>query len=309
MQHRVRRTLVYVLIGMGCLFVPALALAGDGWYMGMDLGVAHAPGPDTATSDNDYPTTCDMFIDPAAALGDQCSPGESWSNEFDAGTGVLAGISSGYRWGSFRIEGEYFYRGTIHDSAKDPLENSGSAGLADKNEQELVRSEEAIDDVLSHNFFANLYYDFTSGSKWTPYLGVGVGFAHVSIDYSNLFRRNINPARIRTFPNPMGGIDPRNQTLAGTTTIARSRLSDTLFGYQAIAGLDYQLRESVTIGLKFRWAGFSEFEDGAEYAQLRSHDSTNSRDTNDPRSARVRYAFTTDDLTFWGLSLNLKYQF
>ncbi len=303
MRHRMQRMCVCVFVGVACVLVPVLALAGDGWYMGMDLGVAHAPGPDTATSDNDYPTTCDTFIDPDASSAG-CSPGESWSNEFDSGTGILAGVSSGYRWRNFRIEGEYFYRGAMHDSASEPLLSDGTLL---KDLQEIRESEEAIDDVLSHNFFANLYYDFTSGSKWTPYLGVGVGVAHVLIDYSNRFSRESDPADISTFTG--GSADPRNQRLAGTTTIAKNRLSDTVFGYQAIAGVDYQVRESVTIGLKFRWADFSEFKDGGEYAQLRSHASTNSADAADPRSARVQYAFTTDDLTFWGVSLNMKYQF
>ena len=42
-------------------------------------------------------------------------------------------------------------------------------------------------------------------------------------------------------------------------------MSDTLFGYQVLAGVDYQMSEPVTIGLKFRWADFGEFEDESEY--------------------------------------------
>ena len=68
-----------------------------------------------------------------------------------------------------------------------------------------------------------------------------------------------------------------NRIVAGTTTIARAKLSDTLFGYQVLAGVDYQVSEPVSIGLKFRWADFGEFEsDPREWDQLRSHESARS---------------------------------
>ena len=298
-----------LLFGMACLLGPDQVLARDGWYLGMDLGVAVASGLDTRNKDNDYPTRCDEFIDPSATPFDpSCIPGlDAWSNEFNGGVGVLAGLALGYRWRNFRAEGEYFYRDANHDSANEP--SFGGVNLKDSDE--IDESEEAIDDVLSHNFFANLYYDFTSDSRWTPYFGFGVGFARVSLDYFSQFRRSSEAADIGTFA-PTDD-DPGNpearQKLAGTTTIGRSKLSDTLFGWQAIVGLDYRVSEPVTVGLKFRWADFGDFEDGEEWVQLRSHDSTNSLNQGDPRSARVRYRITTDDFSFWGVSLNFKYQF
>ncbi len=67
--------------------------------------------------------------------------------------------------------------------------------------------------------------------------------------------------------------------------------------------MDYRVSEPFTIGLKLRWTDFGEFEDGKEWDQLRSHESTNNR------GDRVRYKVTTDDIQFWGVSLNMKYQF
>ena len=81
-------------------------------------------------------------------------------------------------------------------------------------------------------------------------------------------------------------------------------MSDTLFGYQALAGLDYQVSDPVTIGLKFRWADFGEFEDESAYDRLRSHASVAG---NPP--VPVTYYVKTDDIQFWGVSLNMKYQF
>ncbi len=296
MRNRTGRGWVCLMVGMAFLLIAGQASAKDGWYMAMDLGVAVGPGLDTRGSDNDFPTTCDRFIDPATTCNDLSN--EKWTNKFDGSTGVLAGLAVGYRWQNFRIEGEYFYRNATHDDASEP--NFGGLNL--KTLEEISESEEVIDGVLSHNFFTNLYYDFTSDSKWTPYLGVGVGFAQVSLDYFSRFTRSSDPDDISTFPSG----DSRNTLLAGTTTIGRSKLSDTLLGYQAIAGVDYRISEPVTIGLKFRWVDFGEFKDDDEWRQLRSHDATNSPA---PGSARVRYQVATDDIEFWGLSLNMKYHF
>ncbi len=296
MQNRTYWGWVCLMVGMAFMLIPGQALAKDGWYMAMDLGVAVAPGLDTRSSDNDFPTTCDQFIDQNTTCTTLSN--EKWTNNFDGGTGVLAGLAMGYHWQNFRIEGEYFYRSAAHDNASEP----SFGGMNLKTLQEISESEEAIGDLLSHNFFTNLYYDFTSDSKWTPYLGAGVGFARVSLDYFSRFTRSSNPSDITTFDNN----DTLNGALAGTTTIGRSEFSDTLFGYQAIAGVDYRISEPVTIGLKFRWVDFGEFKDGDEYQQLRSHDSTNSPD---PGSARVRYQVETGDIEFWGLSLNMKYHF
>ncbi len=290
-----------MMVGMVFLFISGgQALAKGGSYIAMDLGIAVGSGLDTSGTANDFRTICDQFIDPTATCSDPAN--DKWTDEFDGGTGILTGLALGYRWRNFRIEGEYFYRGATHDSVGDV----NFSGVNLKSLQEIAEADEEIGHVLSHSFFTNLYYDFTSDSKWTPYLGFGLGFALVSLDYSNRVTRSGDPEDIGTF----GPADSTNEVLrnklAGTTSIARSDLSDTLFGYQAIAGVDYRISEPVTIGLKFRWADFGEFKDGDEFLQLRSHDATNSPV---PGSPRVGYEITTDDIRFWGLSLNMKYHF
>ena len=120
----------------------------------------------------------------------------------------------------------------------------------------------------------------------------------VSLDYFSRWKRNDDPDAITTFVDPA-----LRQKVAGITTLAMAKLSDTLFGYQGIAGLDYQINDKLSLGLKVRWASFREFEDEREWDQLRSHDSTVGR------GFRVRYRATTNDIQFGGVSLNLKYRF
>ena len=95
-----------------------------------------------------------------------------------------------------------------------------------------------------------------------------------------------------------------NQRLAGAITSDRAKLSNTLFGYQLIAGFDYRLNDPVSVGLKFRWASYGEFNDDSEYDYLRGHASIAG---NPP--VPVTYYVQTDDIRFWGISLNLKYGF
>ena len=304
---------LFVLLVMGLVLSSGPVLAKDGFYLGMDLGIAMAPGLDVNSSDTDVGTKCDGFINNDGSGGylvtpEDCNPPPSaWSNAFDGGTGILAGAALGYRLGSFRVEGEYLYRGTSYDD----IDTGGSPSddvTQDKAKQELDLIEGRVDDVLSHNFFANLYYDYRSGSKFTPYVGFGVGFARVSLDYFSRWRRNHDPEAISTFNDTTatdGQKDMLHQRLAGTTSLASAQLSDTLFGYQLIAGVDYQVSEPVSIGLKFRWADFGEFEsDPREWDQLRSHESARR-----PGGARVQYTAMTEDIQFWGVSLNMKYQF
>ena len=292
--------------------------AADGWYMGMDLGFAKAPGIEVAGTDNDVATTCDeFFIRSVPGVSENINkkdcnpPPTSFSNEVDGGTGILAGASLGYRRGNFRVEGEYFYRTTTYDGRSDT--RIGDVVTGDKSERELEIADGGVDDVLSHNFFANLYYDFNSDSRFTPYVGVGVGVAQVSMDFFSRWKRNGDPAKIRTFENTEThdfniSADERNSLhsiLAGTTTIADKKLTDTLFGYQILAGVDYRVSDPVSVGLKFRWADFGEFEsERHEWDQLRGHESARA-----PGGRRVLYQVTTDDIQFWGLSLNVKYAF
>ena len=161
---------------------------------------------------------------------------------------------------------------------------------------------DGVDDVLSHNVFANLYYDFRSDSKFTPSLGIGVGFAKVSLAYRTLWHRTNDLENITVFDtegltgDELAKAQALNRKIAGTITTDSARLSDLLPGYQAVAGLDYQVSDPVTIGLKFRWASFGEFDDESAYDSLRDHASVAG---NPP--VPVTYYIKTDDIQFWAI--------
>ena len=310
------KTRVVVLVVMGLVFASGPGWAQDGWYLGMDVGLAVAPDMDVQTGGVDdwssadvSATRCDRTINPD---GLQVSPGDCsddpqpWgplAESFEGGSGILAGLAVGYRLGHFRAEGEYFYRGTNYASTAVPTTPTYDPSA----DQGFQTVEDAVDNLMSHNVFANVYYDYRSDSKFTPYVGVGLGLATVSVAYRTLWQRSTNPANITVFETTgADGAAGRalNEQLVGALTYDRATMSDTLVGYQVLAGVDYQVSEPVTLGLKFRWADFGTFEDESEYTRLRGHASVAG---NPPRP--VTYYIRTDDMQFWGVSLNMKYQF
>ena len=300
-MHRILWKRYVLLLVCMAWFIPGQLLAQDGLYVGTDLGIAIAPGMDVTGSANDWGTKCDLITNPdQKEVGDGCQsapPPSLWVNELGGGTGVLTGIALGYGWQKLRAEGEYFYRTTTYDDRS--AVRVGDVTLLDKADQELELADGGVDDALAHNFFGNLYYDFASKSRFTPYLGIGVGVAQVSLDYFSRWQRNDNPDFITTFVDR----DLRAR-LAGTTSIGAAKLSDRLFGYQVLGGGDYKVNDSVSVGIKFRWADFAEFMDReAEWQQLRSHESTTGR------GDQVGYVITTSDIQFWSISFNMKYHF
>ena len=75
-------------------------------------------------------------------------------------------------------------------------------------------------DISSTSVFANVYYDFNSGSAWQPYVGAGLGVSDVNVTYN---------------PSGVGVIDD----------------GETKLAYQVKAGLTWMVNET--------WEVFGEY--------------------------------------------------
>ena len=278
------------------------AAAQAGRYIEMDLGMNAAPALTARGSDNDWSTKCDLIINPSGLeTGGACGsapPRSSWTNAFGGGGGFGAGIAAGFGWAAVRVELEYRYRSTAHDDRSDT--DIFDDVTLDKQEQEIEAAYGEIDDLRAHGAFVNVYYDFgESASRWTPYVGAGAGIERATLDYRSVWKRNDDPERIATFMDP----DLRAK-VAGTTTLGDARVSDSTFGYQLLAGVDYRLGEQAVLGVKLRWVDFEAFESGETlWSQLRSHESSVGRGED------IRYTVTTEDNGYWGVGVSLKYLF
>ena len=300
-MNELKTGVVSLLVCLAFFAQPCRALAQDGFYVAMDPGFAAAPGLEVAATNNDWPTRCDLITNPAQAetdgACDETPPPTFWANDVDGGRGTMTALASGYRWGRVRIEGEYSHRTATHNDLSF-TRIGDDPELTTKTDQEIETADGGVDDVLAHGLFANAYYDFAAGSRVVPYIGVGAGAARLSLDYFSRWKRNDNPDEIDTFTDPI-----LRARLSGTTSIGRTKLSDTVLGYQAIAGIDYQVSALFSLGVKLRWTRFGEVEDDDEWLQLRSHESDVGRDF------RVRYTVSTSDIAALGISLSMKYSF
>ena len=318
---------------------PGWAEAGSGFYVSGDLGINIASGMDTIGTSNDRPSVCDQYINPLYdevessdakdfkgklystynCTGSDRGAGGRWENEFDGATGILAGAAVGYSFagqnrnsplGGLRVELEYFYRQSNYDQTADIFGGAGTQ--QDKLADEIVQATDRIGSITSHNLFGNLFYDFVNTSRFTPYIGIGGGVGITNMEYGSLWVRNDNAGKIpgkdeyaiktgHELPN----YDEIRRNLAKTFSSAQVTLSDVLYGLQVLFGVDYAITQAVSLGLKGRWVRFGSFSDDFIWNPLRTHPPNLRLDGSEPVSGRLK----TDDVEFFGISVNLKYHF
>ena len=131
-------------------------------------------------------------------------------------TGILATGAFGRTFGNFRAEGELSYNTNDVSTVSALGVSLGASG-----------------DVSTLGFMVNGYYDFETNSKWTPYIGGGIGGANVSIN-------NLSALGV---------------LLADEDT--------TVFAYQAKAGVAYEFSPAWegTLGYRFFGTDDADFVD------------------------------------------------
>jgi outer membrane protein OmpA-like peptidoglycan-associated protein len=123
------------------------------------------------------------------------------SADFDNGFGAV--INGGYGYGNgLRAEVELGYRSNDVDTV------GGSNGTGD---------------VSALSLMLNAYYDISTGTNWTPYVGVGIGGARLDVD--------------------------------GTSPVGGSSIDDTdnVFAYQGILGTAYRINDNLNLFADYRY--------------------------------------------------------
>ena len=328
-----------MLVLTAFVMAPGWAQAGSGVYISSDIGANFASGVDIAGASNDVASHCDALLNPdigndgmsggcpGDAPADFQYPGntfyEDWWNDFSRGQGILVGAAVGYSFaeqnpnsplGGFRVELEYFYRQSKYDETK-RITEAGGTSLQKIRNGELATATDRVGSITSHNLFANLYYDFSNTGRFTPYIGIGGGLGVTDMDYGSVWARTLDKQTIRdgisTGSNARPDLAGNNDyidNLAGSTSSAQTILSDTLWGFQVLFGVDYAVTEAMSVGLKGRWVMFNDFEDSIVWNPLRGHapyvGGTAQNPTN-PVSGNI----SASNIEFFGISLNMKYHF
>ena len=287
------------------VMLSGASFAQDRRYIGAEIGMSVASDLESTRTNIGVSTNCDQWLAPYDVDGDgmsdlplpasECAPRAlpARPTGFDLDTGWLTGVHVGREFGSWRVEVEYFHRRQEGETV--PLIVPG-----DPKQVEFTRRDETIGDLRLDNLFVNVSYEWAgaSESKWTPYLGAGLGWTRARIDYSATSIRN-SDAQV------LLGLDPpRNPAAAGTTSRAEETLSDRLLGYQLLAGVDYAVSAKRSLYLKLRYGDVADdFEDGGHpWRPLRGHESTVG-----PGGAPVRYGIEAGGLGFWGVSVGVKF--
>jgi OOP family OmpA-OmpF porin len=132
-------------------------------------------------------------------------PGLITETEFDRGLGFSGHVGTTLK--HIRVEGEVAWQKSDADNIV-VLDDGGGGTVGD--------IAKADGDVSSLALMANAFYDFDTGGPWKPYLGIGLGYARISLDLSAL-----------------------GQKLSDD--------SDNVIAYQAMAGVGYAVSPTITI--------------------------------------------------------------
>ena len=169
-----------------------------GLYVGIEQGVTLARTLSAPLTGDSQPTRCDALLYAAGVpAGTDCpasAPREIYDTEFDLGAGFVAGVAAGYGWRWVRVEVEYLNQ---HQGSTSSLIYGAEDSVVSGKTREW--NDEAppfarVSDVRAHHVFANVYLDIANGSRWTPYVGAGLGAARTSLGYGNRYVRKTLPA-------------------------------------------------------------------------------------------------------------------
>lgn len=186
------RRVCFCLISSGAVFSACAATAQDdtGLYGSLRAGAALTNEIDQSI---EYPGVA--FVAPPPLR-----------QQLDAETGFTFGAALGFRYASgFRTELEYRFTSS---RIKERTLSGGPLFVTETSDPDET--------VQAHFLMSNVYYDFTNSSPVTPYVGVGVGGASVSL-------------------GGLGG-------------------DDSAFAYQGRAGLNVDLGLSTKIGIEYVYA-------------------------------------------------------
>jgi len=280
---------------MALLAVSAGLAAADAsaqWYVGVGFGGNASRDVIVESRSNDRASICDEYINPRALSISGCTnpdrgAGDGWLAPFDPGAGFSGEVEFGFRLSPrWRLAAVYARSSTDFNQTVSSTDATGAD--FDKISNELSVGEETLGAVTADELQVIAYRDWPNRTRWTPYAGAGVALSRMRKDFSWLWARSADPADIATGLG-QSNADEIRRNLAGTVSTGRRTLRDTVIGYALVAGVDRELSESVSIGLKVQWKHFEAFDsDGYAGDLLRSHPPNLRRDGSEPVSAWSR---------------------
>ena len=253
-MHKKKRYPAFATATALCLtlvLVPNVYATDLKWYVGAKLPIMFIDDTESETSGNAIVGQLDIPYSADASV------------EYDTGF-RLSGIL-GYQVNpNIRVEGELFY-----GKAKvDKLTYKGvGVGASVPGNPNPISIPGPIDGDGSGSpkqlgAMVNVWYDFNSASKWIPYAGLGLGF--IRVDLASL--KYEDNAVAETIVTALGqpGLPP------GFAVPKLSQDTDTAFAWQFGAGVGYELSDTLTLDLGYRFqnTGTLKFKGKNQYGAL-----------------------------------------
>ena len=215
-----------VLVAVASFAITAETRAGEptGWYAAISGGAALFTDSDVKYSTRD-------------SFGNAVD--NSAETDFDTGFNILGAV--GYDLGPVRIEGEAGFRKADVESISFKSITVAGTPVGAPTLNTINDAVRASGDVAVLSAMVNGWYDLELGGKWLPYIGGGVGVARVDVDL-----RTSGQALLQGPTRPSTDL---SDSVEG---------DDTVFAYQAGAGLGYRISDATTVIVGYRYFGTSD---------------------------------------------------
>ncbi len=139
--------------------------SAQGWYLTIGAG-AQTPSDQTVNSNG---TLVSPFFTPLLY-----NFGNNNSTKLDLGGGFSGDVGVGYDFGALRAELTYGY-------SRASLNAVGAANPIGFGAFGIVPFTNNVSGIINKNdVLASLYYDIETNSRWTPYIGGGIGYTNLS---------------------------------------------------------------------------------------------------------------------------------
>ncbi|MEM1105169.1 MAG: outer membrane beta-barrel protein [Pseudomonadota bacterium] len=224
-----------IIAATAAALVCAGTASAQDWYVSGSIGI-------NAQSDSDNSGATDAFttgnLGDGSTLDVAAGTDYGWKTEFDSGLS-LAGEVGLKTAGGLRGGLELVYTNADVDTHTGVTLGGGSIDAVDA--AALTGDAEAIGasvaavvadgqgDITTTGIFANVYYDFDTGNQFVPYVGAGIGFVDVDVEYS---------------PSGVGIIDD----------------GETKFAYQLRAGAGFEVSENVEVFGEYTYRASDDIE-------------------------------------------------
>ena len=221
----------------------------SGWYVGAGVGINKTSTLEQAGHNRDdicYPE------DDCSHLAGGAPEGYRWYYDLEADEGLALEISVGRTFGAFRLELALAQRkNDLEQKFTDITYLDGSRSVPARDSNYESRTSGGVDELTTRTLSLNAYYDFSiAGSRFTPYLGGGVGVSFVELSgvYFEAWYSCKDPSTDCDMPEQYNGRQNED-------------LTDTVLSAHLHAGLDYRMSERVQLGLKLTYSMVGDMED------------------------------------------------